>query len=207
MRRFEVLDSPCKYLQQLKWNDKLAVAVSLERVRNEGLISNLGLYCFQSPNHIHEYSLKVLTSRNFPFLKELDHFIEMATESGLIMKWLKGCRFTSIYEKKPLYEYAEVKLELFICFILIVICLLLFSCFIAFLEKTAHNQIHVANVKLIWRYIEMAINPHRYFMFGYTFDLNKHDHVKSTKPRKVRFVRVNESLKPKKIRRPWKYTR
>lgn len=164
--------------------------MSLEEVKNEGLISRLGLYCFKSPNHIHEYSLKILASKNFPLLTELNQFIQMATEAGLIVKWLKGYRFASMYEKKPLFEYIEVKMEMFVCFVIIVGSLQVFTCFIGTLEKIAYEKIQLQKVSPFWRRVDIAINPYRYLVFG-NYNAPKEDRPKKFgKSKKITRSRV-----------------
>lgn len=166
MRGFEIFESPYDYLRQLTWNDHLAVAISLERVKNEQLISRLNLHCLSSPNNIHEYPLKILASKEYPFLTELNQFIQMAIENGLIVKWLKGIRLTPSSEKTSLYEYSGVSFESLVILIAIWCCIHLFNCFIAVVEKIAYEKVHVEKVQSFWRYVEMSINPDRYFLIG-----------------------------------------
>lgn len=157
-------------MEQLYWDDNLAVAVSLERVKNEELISKLGIYCFKSPNQIHEYPLKILAVKDFPFLNELNKLIKQASESGLIVKWLKGCRFGPTSDKEPLFQYMEVNLELFIAIIIINIIAQLFIYSILTLEKKAYNKIHQQNVHSFWKWTELMINPDRYVSMEISID-------------------------------------
>lgn len=163
LREFITVSNPYEYLEELEWNDKLAVAVSLANVKNEGTITRLNLFCFDSFDHIYEYQLKILASKRFPFMIELNRFIEMVNEAGLTVKWLKGIQFESIYEKKPLFEYIEVKAEVIACFLVIMAAAYLFASFIIILEKIAFNENRMEHVKPLWKFIELMISPYRWF--------------------------------------------
>lgn len=162
-------------MEQLHWNDNLAVAVSLERVRSEELISKFGIYCFTGPNHIHGYPLKILAVKEFPLLDDLNEFIKRASESGLIVKWLKGYRYGPTSDKKPLFEHMEVNSLLMMC-VIIILFMTLFVCYlIAILEKKVYEKIHQQNAHSCWRYIDFMMNPNRYWLPHINFDENSFD--------------------------------
>lgn len=198
LRRFEVIDNLNEQLQQLEWNDKLAVAVSSVQAQEEKQSLKSGYYCFKSPNHIHEYSLKILASKDFPYLTELNNLIQMACDTGLIMKWLKNYRTKLIFEIKPLYEYTEVTVDKFTYFIIIGLILNLLASVVGLIERIVYEKVFVENVgrNSFWRYIEMVINPHRYFFFGNFITVIKTNRIKDLSKRqnsKVRSVRFEES--------------
>ncbi|XP_031634347.1 uncharacterized protein LOC116347768 [Contarinia nasturtii] len=90
--QFKMVYQPSDYIDQLEWNDKLAVALSRELSRSptgKDNDSSLKIYCFEHPNNIYEYPLKVLMHKKFSYAKELNTFIRFARECGLIDKWLK----------------------------------------------------------------------------------------------------------------------
>lgn len=157
------VSNPSEYLPELERNDKLAVAVSLANVRNDENYLRLDLFCFDSANHIYEYPLKILASKHFPFMAELNRIIEMATETGLTVKWLNGIQNGPIREIKPLFEYIEVTFEMFTVFLVIVCGLYVFSIFILIIEKITFKQIRMQSIKPIWRFTDMMINSKRYF--------------------------------------------
>ena len=66
-----------KYLEQLDWNDKLAVVSSLERAQYFQSQRHFDFYSFTYPNQIYVYALKFLMRPNFPFANKLDRFIEL----------------------------------------------------------------------------------------------------------------------------------
>lgn len=164
LRRFKIVESPYDHLRQLQYNDKLAVAVSMERVKNEDLISRIDIYCFNHPDLIYGYPLKILVSKEFRYLTELNQLIQMASESGLIVKWLKKFAFGPISDKPPLFVYTEINMESFMCFIIFMLLMQSFVIFLGVLEKRAYDKIHEPNVRSIWIYTDMALNPYRYFL-------------------------------------------
>lgn len=150
-----------EHLHQLEWNNKIAVAVSLAEVQNDRRLSNL-VYCFNDP--IYEYSLKMFMRNDFPYINELNQFIQQAMDSGLILKWLKGYQFGSSIKRseKTLYEYMHNHEALML---LIVFCCLLLSLafFMWIIEKIVHKKVCTQNSALIWKYIEMMIDPYRHY--------------------------------------------
>lgn len=163
LRRFELSENPYEHLQHLKWNDKLAVAVSLQKMKSEKLMLKFDVYCFKEPNQIYGYPLKILAKKDFPFLSKLNNFISMASESGLISKWLEGCGSQSMFEKKPLYEYMEVKFEMLMSFVAILVSLQVFALLIGVLERAAYKKVYVEKNNSFWRYVEIWISPDRCF--------------------------------------------
>lgn len=93
LNRFEVVENASIYFEELKWNNKLAVAVSYEeshsKTKDVPFEFKKEFYCFAHKDIIYEYSLKMLVRKDFRLLKELNNFIKYANECGLIDKWLK----------------------------------------------------------------------------------------------------------------------
>lgn len=165
------MSNPYEHLQHLHWNDKLAVAVSLETVKNDDFISKLNLFCFNGPNRIYEYPLKILAKKHFPHMVKLNRFLEMASESGLIVKWLKGFNF-DVSEKEPLYQYVAVEFETFLVLIVITTCMQIIAFFVIILERRAYMKIHTQTDTPTWRFIDKTINPDRYFLMENLYDIN-----------------------------------
>lgn len=95
-KKFQVVEHPYIFLNKLEWNNKLAVAVSTElsfsrvKTENSQIFHQMDFYCFDQPNIIYKYSLKMLTRKSFPYLNELNDFIQRASDGGLIVKWLSN---------------------------------------------------------------------------------------------------------------------
>lgn len=120
-------------MDELKWDDKLAVAASYARVRSDRSIFT-SYYCFDRLNSIHRHSLKFLMHKNFDMLNELNQFIEQAFESGLVVKWLKGNRFEPFVEKPPEFQYIEANFTACLVVLIICFCILLFASLILLIE-------------------------------------------------------------------------
>lgn len=171
LHQFEIVSNPYEHLQHLQWNDKLAVAVSLETVKNGDFISKLNLFCFNDPNRIYEYPLKILAKKHFAHMMKLNRFLEMASESGLIVKWLKGFNF-DVSEKQPLYEYVVVELETFLVLVVITACFHILAFLVVILERRAYMKIHTKTDTPTWRIIDKTINPNRYYLMENLYDIN-----------------------------------
>lgn len=173
LREFELIQrsndsfSDDELIKSLKWNDQLAIATSHELSISRALFGSNHLdprsitYCFDRPNNVYEYLLKVLMQKNFPYQYELNKFIQYALEGGLVVKWLKDYRFLA--EKESIYEYITIDVKNWYapCFIYLIMST--FSLFILISERIIHKKVRSTNAHPIWRYLEMSIDPHRYF--------------------------------------------
>lgn len=147
-----------EYMEQLEWNDKLAVATFYRMQSRFGPIA----YCFDNFENIYEYPLSILMRRDFPLVNELNKFIQYASSSGLLTMWIKQHKFDSPVEIE--HEMPKINLETGFFLVLIylaVVCGLL--CLTA-AERIIYSKVRNENSARIWRYIEMAIDPHRYFL-------------------------------------------
>lgn len=164
MEKFEITNDQNYNLRQLEWNSKLAVATSLERVRKMQLKSELKLYCFNNPNNIYEYSLKILMKKDFALVNELNRFIRYASDGGLIVKWLKGNTFISDSEKSSKFGFSEAHLNslLFNGIIFCGVSTLSMIVFIA--EMLVYKNVQKNVSSTFWRYCQMFIDPYRYFL-------------------------------------------
>lgn len=84
-------------MQQLQWNNKLAIATSQERIRKYPSDLELKIFCFKDSNIIYGYSLKILWQNNFPLADQLNQFILNANNAGLIHKWSKANRHALVF--------------------------------------------------------------------------------------------------------------
>lgn len=206
-----MLDNPNEYLHHLEWNDELAVAVSKGQLLDVELVSNLSLYCFNSPNLIYGYPLKIMTSKEFQFLDELNRFIQMTTDSGLITKWLKGNSFGSVVSnKQPLHNYVEVELESAAAFLVMYFFIMLLVLAAAIVEKITFHKVQLPNVGPIWKYIGMLVDPHRYFLLGdlYTKPVKNNSKIRKRVEHKtvvVSKVKSRRCLVPKILVEPYNF--
>lgn len=164
MQNFKVSNNLTEYLNQLDWNNKLAVATSLERVRNDRLLSK-SVYCFDESNNIQTYPLKIFMRKGFNLQKKLDRFIEYTIENGVIVKWTRKNTFRSFVEERRIQmDYDEVKAEIFKFFVPVILGVSLGAFVIMVFEVIVHTKVHSHGSAKLWRYIQMMIDPERYFL-------------------------------------------
>lgn len=152
-------------MEELYWNDKLAVAASYTKFRNDRSLFT-SYYCFDRFNSFYGYSLKFLMRKNMDLINALNRFIEQAIESGLINKWLKGNQFEPFNEKPPEFQYIEADISNYVIVILMCSCILLFASLILYIEKFVDKKVRANNSARFWRYIEMGIDADRHFLLN-----------------------------------------
>ena len=167
MDKFEVTDHPHQFFNELRWNDKLAIAISreLSLSRNQTQTSHFdsvdSAHCFDHPNIIYSHSLSILTRKNFPLINELNQFIERATETGLFDKWVK--RYRSFRGEQLQIQYT-IGLTNFIIVMTIYSGMVSLAFIIIVIERFVYGKVRSLNSNPFWRYIEMAIDPYRHFL-------------------------------------------
>lgn len=165
MKSFEVcenIDDLDFRLNQLSYDDSLAVFVSLQYVLNTNLLKGKNIYCFKDFEVINNYNLKILMKMNFTFVDELNNFIGRAVETGLIKKWLKN--------EETIYKYTRVDdnyiLTTQIMYSGFILCfsVVVFAILVAIAEKVVYAKAKQPNAKKAWIIAEKTFNPYRYFL-------------------------------------------
>lgn len=164
LKRFEITSEINYYLHQLEWNSELAVATSLERVRNLQLDKELKLYCFNNANNIYEYSLKILMKKGFPLVDELNRFIQYASDGGLIVKWLKRNRFSAVAQKPSKYKFSESSSNSMLFNGMIFCGVSALSVLVCAIEILVHRNVQAKKHSKFWLHCQMCIDPYRYFL-------------------------------------------
>lgn len=169
VNRFEVIHDPNDYFDQLDWNDRLAIAASHElsisstSEEEKRLRLKETIHCFKHPENIHKYSVKMLANKNFSLLMELNRFIQGASESGCIEKWLKSYRL--VEQKQPIYQYATTTVEHFLYIIAFLFWIVLFAFSVIVIERYVHAKVRTPDTFAFWRYFEMlVIDSDRHFL-------------------------------------------
>lgn len=152
-------------LQQLHTNRYLAVAISLEHAQYTHLISKSKIYCFENPETITEFAVQMLVRKDFPYLNELNAFINKAKESGLILKWLNENRNHQIH--KEMHEgYGQINTETFLIIFIAWIGLTFIPSLIFVIERIVFHWAHKQNPTRISIFLEKMINSERYFLLN-----------------------------------------
>lgn len=159
LNKFIITNATDEYLEQLDWNNKLAVVSSLKRAQYFRLQHRFDIYSFTYPNQIYEYTLKFLMRPNFPFANDLNRFIQQATEGGLINKWINNYRWHLKVADQNEIVYIKFQNWALFLGILLIVWLFLISLFM--LERTVHKKVRTIGSRRFWKYIEMMIDPVR----------------------------------------------
>lgn len=168
LNKFKIIRDPNDYFDQLEQDDKLAVAASREffisstSVEERRIKLKKRVHCFNHPEHIHEYSLRILVRKSFPLLEELNGFIERVGENGCVDKWLKRYRFAA--EKEPIYQYAVATVASFASPWIVGMCIFVLELFVITTERIVYSKVRTPNSSKLWQYIEMLVDPNRYFL-------------------------------------------
>lgn len=92
-------------LEQLQFDDHLAVGVSREYVKNNHLFANEQLFCFDEKNHIESDQITVLVYRDKNLINLFNNEIRKFSEAGLISKWIKDYRKPKATIHFPTFTY------------------------------------------------------------------------------------------------------
>lgn len=147
------------YIRQLRWNDSLAVATTIERAQaGFGAMA----YCFDSLESFHEYPLSILMRKDFPFANKLNEFIWQVYSNGLLSMWTKQYQIGVIETDEEEFEQvsAETLFFLLIFYFTMSFALVLFLA----AERLIYKNVRRENSAKIWRLLEMATDPYRYFL-------------------------------------------
>lgn len=152
-------------LKKLYLNPTLAVALPREFSRSILKDLNFQFYCFERPEIIHSFALKFYLHKDFSYKTELNDFLMLASETGLIEKWRSNTRTQFDHR----YDPAEVQSGLMTLdnlsgMLLLWICMILIVALVLCLEIIVFRQVKKHNALRFWRLIEMIIDPDRYFM-------------------------------------------
>lgn len=157
--KFQFCDDINLCLSQLDQNSKLAVTISRERTLN---FKSSSKFCFEYPETIYEYPITFPVRRHFPYLKELNKFIQMASASGLIWKWRVDNQIQTDYTTKE-NTYQHLTLGNYYGFFIILCIILLIDLAILLLEIFAHKKARMPNPSRFWIIVEMIIDSDRHF--------------------------------------------
>lgn len=162
LKRFEVCEDLEECLNQLEYDNRLAVAVSRQYAMRSQ--KRAAFYCFgESSSEISIHALTVLMKDGFKFVDDLNHFIKRAIEGGLDKKWLANSTSRYNHHTKKNHIVFITLNHLYGAFMLVIGGFLL-AILVAIAEKIVYEHARKPNVSAFWCLAEMAIDPHRYFL-------------------------------------------
>lgn len=75
------------WLEQLKWDDNLAVCVSRIVAENCLLIKRSEMICFSPRENIYTFTIALRMAKKYEFLRQIDDIVRRLVEAGLFQKW------------------------------------------------------------------------------------------------------------------------
>lgn len=159
--KFKICEDINVCLGQLDQNSRLAVAISRERDLNS-IIETSSEFCFEKSETIHEYPMTLFVRRDFLYLENLNRFIQMASECGLIEKWHIDSQIQSHYKSNE-NIYKHLTLDNFRGIYIIWCIILLIDFFVLLLERFIHRKARMPNPSRFWIIVEMFIDSDRHF--------------------------------------------
>ena len=159
LEKFRICEDLNICSNQLNRERRMAVAISRAHVRNSRL--SLQTFCFEMLEDIHDYELKFLVRKDFPYLNELNEFIRMASANGLIENWHAKRRIR--YAKGYNDENYETNSDSYKGIWMIYSVVLGFMLLTLYCERLIHKKARQPNPKRFWLIAEMIIDPNRHF--------------------------------------------
>lgn len=159
IEKFQICDDINSCLSQLDRNAKLAVAISRERTLD---LKSSSKFCFEYPETIYEYPMSFSVRQHFPYLRELNRFIQMASAGGLIMKWRVDNQIQAHYNNKE-NTYQNFTMGNYYGFFIIWGIIFLIDFGILLLEIFVHKKVRMSNPSRFWIIVEMVIDSDRHF--------------------------------------------
>lgn len=150
-------------LEQLKWDDKLAVSISRLRAENCALIRKSEMYCFSMRENIYTYSQSLRTTKKYEFLPQIDIFIRRCSEAGLFQKWN---RESSMYRNDPVHKF-DRRIILSIAHIgaalLALVCGLCIGLLVLMAECVAFRKTKQPNCRRFWFFLSRIVDGRRFY--------------------------------------------
>lgn len=162
-KRFQLCNSTDLCLNQFKWNKKLTIAVPKRYFQSQSIAKSNEIHCIAHEELSHGYELSFFYQKNFKFIKELNEFIHLATEGGLITKWL-NCMNTRISLTHGNDAVHQVTMEQVLGLIVICLSMLSLATCLFFFEKIVQERAQALNASRGWIFAQMIIDPNRYFL-------------------------------------------
>lgn len=150
-------------LEELSYDNRLAVAVSHMHAMNSHRVSSEMIYCFNDGEHIIEYPVSAMMSSDHPFFESVHRMAQLAFERGLFVKWLKDSSGRPRHMRPRRNHELQIQTIDHIMFAVMIYFLVISSAIITFVLE------HVIFYKLqrdenrYWRWADMIIDGKRHF--------------------------------------------
>lgn len=161
----KICDDLFQCINQVQFNSRLAVAISHDHARRIRKLSPFQFYCFETPEIIHSYALTFYVRATFPYINELNGFIEALSENGFSEKWRadNGVPYAFRSERQD-SDDTIITLEKMIGLLCFTLTLQVLVILVFFSEILIYRSARKANSHRFWKIAEKSINPVRYFL-------------------------------------------
>lgn len=165
---FKLCGSADECLNLSYLNQDIAVAISSEYFRSISKDITANIYCISEDRFSSKHGLNFLLQQDFDLKAELDRFISMANEGGLISKWMADLNLDHIKRHQHMNNNnSEVSMAhmisiYFTCGSIIALSLLVFLA-----EIIIHSHLKLSSkskATQFWKILESLIDPERHFL-------------------------------------------
>lgn len=149
-------------LEQLKWDDKLAVASSRALAENiPQIIDKSEFYCFSRDENIHILPITLLIMPKYEFQAEVNAIIRRSLEAGLIEKWQRDSSSYRNYsfekdDRKIILSVVHIAAALFVLF-----CGLCLASLTLITECVAFHRTKQADCNRFWIFVAKTVEGRR----------------------------------------------
>lgn len=159
--------TPCTHiyicLEQLKWNDSLAVSVSRLVAENCPLVDSSEMYCFSERENLREAMTALRVVHRFEFLPQVDDIIRRCFESGLILKWRKDeTRQNNKLNSKRTEHRMILTVDHIGGALITLFCGLSMAMLVFAAECVAYRKIKQRNCCRFWFYLSKVLDGRRF---------------------------------------------
>lgn len=164
LEKYKICQNNDECLEELDWNNRLAVAVSQKHAMNNPVIPNWKIYCFPNTENIFNYPVSMYMRVGHPLEREINEITQRTLEAGLLAKWAVDSRMafkqearTPIRTKKLTIE--NISLILFLCGSFLTFAVLAFIA-----ELIVHRRARSPGAGRFWTTADWLIDGDRHFL-------------------------------------------
>lgn len=169
MNNYQICKSDVECLENLKYNDKLAIAVSRQYALHNAHVSDTEIFCFDKSENIFNFFVSMHMKQNLDLHEKINGFIQRVLAVGLMKKWITDTqrrvrnnydreRSTSPESAVPLsLEHWSLGFVLYILFMSL--------SFIAFyMEMLVYKNVCSNKSSKFWKWADLVMTGKRTFL-------------------------------------------
>lgn len=163
--KFNLCKSTVACLSQLYSGNDVAIALSNEYFRSISNEFKEHVYCISDHENgfSSRHGLHFLLRKTFEFKTELNRFIQMANQGGLISKWMSELSLKQLKQNEYISD-ADYTMELMIMELCTSALLILLAIIVFLMEIAVYKLKDRPRLRKFCAVVELAISPKRYFL-------------------------------------------